>query len=58
MPQRADDFEVKLRQTCRELEDEKVCCFSGILCIDPERITLIFYLKNAHDINSSLCHGL
>ncbi len=40
MPQRADDFEVKLRQTCSELEDEKVCYFAGILFLpEVERLS-------------------
>lgn len=54
MPQRADDIEVKLRQTCRELEEEKVCYFAGLLCTGLESITLIFHWADDVDLKAEL----
>lgn len=34
-----NDFDIKLRETYRELEDEKVRYFADILCMDPESIS-------------------
>ena len=47
---RYNDFEVKLRQACKELDDEKVHSIANILCMDFESMSLILSFESTTQI--------